>query len=269
MLAKERQRLVVGEVQRRGAARVGELTALLQVSGMTIRRDLDALQREGVLEKVHGGAVALSRSAEEPGFDAKFFRERSEKKAIAEAALALVKPHSSIALSAGTTTWFLASRLSEVEDLTVVTNSLKAADALAAERSRGMQLVLTGGTLTSSSALVGPMADVSIRSLAVDLLFLGVHGMDPDAGFTTPNLAEAETNRLLLAHAHQVVVLADHTKWRTIGLSRISDLSAADTVITDDGIDPEATATLQERVRRLIIARTADFPTEPRDPGSR
>jgi DeoR/GlpR family transcriptional regulator of sugar metabolism len=156
-----------------------------------------------------------------------------------------------------------------VDDLTVVTNSLKAADALAAARNRGMRLVLTGGTLTSSAALVGPMADASIRSLSVDLLFLGVHGMDPEAGFTTPNLAEAETDRLMVAHAHQVVVLADHTKWRTIGLSRISDLSAADALITDDGIDPEATGILQEKVRRLIIVRTDDSPSDRPDSGSR
>ncbi len=92
----------------------------------------------------------------------------------------------------------------------------------------------------------------------MDLLFLGVHGMDPAAGFTTPNLAEAETNRAFLEHARRVVVVADHTKWRTVGLSSFGPLSTADVLVTDDAIDPEAPGLLQEAVGDLVLAPVGD-----------
>ena len=88
----------------------------------------------------------------------------------------------------------------------------------------------------------------------MDVLFLGVHGMDPAAGFTTPNLAEAETNRAFLAHAQKVVVVADHTKWRTVGLCTFGPLSAADVLVTDDGMDEEARMVLGESVGELVLA---------------
>jgi DeoR/GlpR family transcriptional regulator of sugar metabolism len=115
-------------------------------------------------------------------------------------------------------------------------------------------VVLTGGVRTPSDALVGPVADAAIRSLHVDVLFLGVHGMDPVAGLTTPNLAEAETNRAFLAHAQKVIVVADHTKWRTVGLCTFGPLSAVDVLVTDDGIDQEARAVLGDTVGELVLA---------------
>jgi DeoR/GlpR family transcriptional regulator of sugar metabolism len=114
--------------------------------------------------------------------------------------------------------------------------------------------VLTGGVRTPSDALVGPLADATIRSLHVDVLFLGVHGMDPVAGLTTPNLAEAETNRTFLGHAKKVIVVADHTKWRTVGLCTFGSLSAADVLVTDDGLDADARAALTDTVGELIVA---------------
>jgi DeoR/GlpR family transcriptional regulator of sugar metabolism len=92
----------------------------------------------------------------------------------------------------------------------------------------------------------------------VDVLFLGVHGMDPEAGFTTPNLAEAETNRAFLAHAEKVIVVADHTKWRTVGLASFGPLPAADVLVTDDGLDQEARMLLEGTVGELVVAPVGD-----------
>jgi DeoR/GlpR family transcriptional regulator of sugar metabolism len=114
--------------------------------------------------------------------------------------------------------------------------------------------VLTGGVRTPSDALVGPIADLAIRSLHVDLLFLGCHGIDPEAGLTTPNLAEAETNRAFVHAARRVTVVADHTKWAIVGLSSFADLDEVDTLITDSELHAEARALLAERVGQLIIA---------------
>lgn len=252
MLASQRQRRIAEQLQQSGAVRVADLASALGVSEMTVRRDLERMQEAGVLTKVHGGAVPVGRSAEEPGFDAKLERATAEKAAIARSALTLVQPGSSVALSAGTTTWSLARLLPSVPGITVLTNSLSAAAELH-RQDPATPVVLSGGVRTPSDALVGPVADASIRSLYVDLLFLGVHGMDPDAGFTTPNLAEAQTNRTLVANARRVVVLADSSKWRTVGLSRIAALDAADMVITDDGLPSEARRVLGEACELVLV----------------
>lgn len=255
MLAKQRQAVILEEVRRSGGVRVSDLTELLQVSDMTIRRDLDVLAESGLVEKVHGGATAVGeRSTFEPGFEAKSFRERVEKEAIAELAATLVRPGSAIGLNAGTTTWALARRLGEVPNLTVVTNSIQVAGVFH-QHDRGDQtVVLTGGLRTPSDALVGPVAIGSIRSLNLDVVFMGVHGIDPRRGFSTPNLMEAEANRALAEAARRVVVVADHTKWGVIGLCSILDLDQADVLVTDAGLGEEARELLAEQVGELLVA---------------
>ncbi|HWG60085.1 MAG TPA: DeoR/GlpR family DNA-binding transcription regulator [Streptosporangiaceae bacterium] len=260
MLARHRQSLIFAEVRRIGSARVSDLTQQLGVSDMTIRRDLEVLARSGLIEKVHGGAVLPGApSNHEPGFEAKSVLEKPQKEAIARAAAALVDPGTAIALSAGTTTFALAQQLLDVTDLTIVTNSIRVANVFESPRP-GAQLsghasvVLTGGVRTPSDALVGPIADLGIRSLHVDQLFLGCHGVDPVAGLTTPNLAEAETNRAFVHAARRVTVVADHTKWGIVGLSSFADLDDVDTIVTDSQLHPEARALLTERIGQLIIA---------------
>jgi DeoR/GlpR family transcriptional regulator of sugar metabolism len=260
MLARHRQSVIVEELRRAGSARVSELTQALGVSDMTVRRDLDVLARAGLVEKVHGGAVLPGApSSHEPGFDAKSAREQGTKEAIARIAATLVVPGTAVGLSAGTTTFALARLLRDVAGLTIVTNSMRVASlfaesSLGARNSAGTSVVLTGGVRTPSDALVGPVADLAIRSLHVDELFLGCHGIDPVAGLSTPNLAESETNRAFVQAARRVTVMADHTKWGIIGLSSFANLEDADTLITDGGLPAEARALLADRVGKLIIA---------------
>ena len=254
MLAGQRQVLILEEVRRRGAVRVAELTELLDVSDMTIRRDLDVLAASGLVDKVHGGATAPGRlSADEPGFEAKSTRQLEEKEVIAKAAAELVEPGQAIGLTAGTTTWHLAQHVVDVPDLTVVTNSIQAANVLHRERRPDLTVILTGGVRTPSDALVGPVAVTTLRSLHVDVLFMGVHGMTADAGFTTPNLLEAETDQAFVASAERVVVTADHTKWGVRGLSRIARLDEVHAVITDGGLGTDARTVLEEHVDQVLI----------------
>lgn len=262
LLAHQRRALILDEVRLRGGVRVNELTRSLNVSDMTIRRDLDVLEREGLLRKVHGGAVLGDEaSSHEPGFEAKSEWETAAKHAIAKAAAALVAPGSAIALSAGTTTHALARELTEVTevtDLTVVTNSVRTAEVFEAARRTGSAastttVILTGGIRTPSDALVGPIADQAIRSLHVDLLFLGCHGLGTDTGLTTPNLAEAETNRAFLRSARRTVLLADHTKWSAIGLTTFAALEEVDVLVTDSLPQEEAVA-VTERVGEVLLA---------------
>jgi DeoR/GlpR family transcriptional regulator of sugar metabolism len=260
MLAKQRQSLILRTVRADGSARVSDLTQRLGVSDMTIRRDLEVLARTGLFEKVHGGAVLPGApSSHEPGFDAKSVRELPEKGMIARAAASLVTPGAAIALSAGTTTYALAEQLFSVPGLTVVTNSMRVANLFQGtgqgdHASPPTSVVLTGGVRTPSEALVGPIADLAIRSLHFDLLFLGCHGIDPGAGLTTPNLAESETNRAFVRSARRVIVVADHTKWGIVGLSSFADLDEVDTLVTDEHFPAEARKLVCDRVGQLIIA---------------
>ncbi|MER5498759.1 DeoR/GlpR family DNA-binding transcription regulator [Streptomyces sp. NPDC002561] len=264
LLAEQRRALILDEVRRRGGVRVNELTRRLNVSDMTVRRDLDVLSRMGVVEKVHGGAVPVAgASTHEPGFEAKSALELAAKEDIARAAAAMAAPGSAIALSGGTTTYALAQRLLDVPDLTVVTNSVRVSDAFHSARRTGASsgardgaatVVLTGGVRTPSDSLVGPVADRAIGALHFDVLFLGVHGISVEAGLSTPNLAEAETNRRFVQSARRVVVVADHTKWGTVGLSSFASLEQVDTFVTDDGLSAAARAEIEEHLPGLVVA---------------
>ncbi|WP_182111919.1 MULTISPECIES: DeoR/GlpR family DNA-binding transcription regulator [unclassified Actinotalea] len=261
MLAQQRQDLILARVRTAGAVRVADLVASLDVSDMTIRRDIAELARRGLVHRVHGGAVDARQAAHEPAFGAKRELAASQKRAIARAALAEIEPGSAVALSAGTTTHALAELIAAspaLRPLTVVTNSLPAADALHRPDDRELTVVLTGGTRTPSDALVGPIALRTLETLRVDVAFLGVHGVDLDAGLTTPNLLEADTDRALVRAAARTVVLADTSKWGAVGLSRIADLSEVAVLVCDDALPDEAAADLRERVDRLVLAPTYD-----------
>ena len=262
MLARQRQALILERVRESGAVRVAELAHDLGVSDMTVRRDLEVLHEHGLIEKVHGGATALSGLASfEPGFVAKSALQQSEKAAIAEAAAELVEPGMAIGISAGTTTHALAARVADVAGLTIVTNSIRVADVLHRSGRRDQTVILTGGTRTPSDALVGTFAVSQLRSIHLDQVFLGVHGMDARAGFTCPNLLEAETDRALIDAGRTCVVLADHTKWGVIGIASIGGLDTADVLISDRSLPSDAQDLLTDAVDRLLLVGA-----DPADP---
>jgi DeoR/GlpR family transcriptional regulator of sugar metabolism len=248
MHARRRHDEIVKILRQEGTIRVASLAGLLAVSEMTVRRDLEILSEAGVVEKFHGGASLVGRpTADEPGFDVKRTMQTEVKEAIARRAADRVRPGSSVGLTAGTTTWMLAKYL-EVRPLTVVTNSISVAEAFYPRASPTLDVVLTGGVRTPSDALVGPVAVASLSSLHIDILFMGVHGMTLNAGFTTPNLLEAETNRAFMGGAAELVVVADHTKFGVTGLSTICPLSKADALIVDRQLDPNALDLLRSEI---------------------
>jgi DeoR/GlpR family transcriptional regulator of sugar metabolism len=255
-LASVRRERILLALRREGAIRLGEIAQELGVSVMTVRRDLQSLQREGLVQRVRGGAVLPQAGTDEPGFDAKLQRQSAEKRAIADVARAMIRPGAAVGLSAGTTTWALARELAAMSGFTVVTNSMNAWNELQHCGRDGPATILTGGeSRTPSDALVGPTADLTLRSVFLDVLFLGVHGIDLRAGLTTPNAAEAETNRVFISRARRIVVVADHTKWQTTALCTMAELSAVDTLITDEGLELPARRQLSPTVGELRIAR--------------
>lgn len=262
MLAPQRHAYILERLRADGAVRVSDLMRQLNVSDMTVRRDLEALEAQGHLVKVHGGATLLRDSAvHEPGFDTKRTLEHEAKLAIARAAAALVEPGMAVAVSAGSTTYEVSRRLADIPRLTVVTNSVPAAEVLYHGGRSDQTIILSGGVRTPSDALVGPFAVNALRAVNVDIVFLGVHGMDARAGFTTPNLLEAETNQALIETGRKLVVTADHTKWGVTGVSTIARLERADVVICDRGLGEEAQGVLADQVGELLLVGAEDAAT--------
>jgi DeoR/GlpR family transcriptional regulator of sugar metabolism len=263
MLAAERRQAILRALHAGGAVRVADLATGLGVSEMTVRRDLDAMDAQNLLRKVHGGAVSRHNRGEEPWSSVKAAQQRAQKAAIATVAAATVEDGMTIAISAGTTTTELARRLRHRPSITVITNSVSVFTVLtdpAPDGADAPQVYLSGGVRTPSDGLVGPVADAAIASFRVDATYLGVHGFDPDAGLTTPNIAEAQTNRTLIGISARLIVVADHTKFGEIGTNVFAPLRQVDTMVVDDGLAEEDRAVIAARVGTLKIADTAAVP---------
>lgn len=239
MLAAERHAAILEQLGRRQAVRVSGLASAFGVSEMTVRRDIDVLEARGALVRVHGGAVRPgSLSAVEAGFEVNRTRGAEAKQRIALTAASLLAPGMTVSITGGTTTFALAPHLARIRELTVITNSLPLADELhrlhaVAPDGDTSQVLLSGGRLTPSRALVGPLATSTVMSLRADVCLMGAHGVDAEAGITTPNLAEADTNQAFVRTCGRLVVLADSAKMGVVSLARVSALDVAAALVTD------------------------------------
>ncbi len=234
-LAPERQSRVMAIVRRDGAVRVDQLSAELAVSAATVRRDLEALELQGQVKRVHGGAVRLHGGLDEPLFDDKEAMARPEKIAIAKAALALIRDGETVYLDGGSTVLELARLLVSRESVTIVTNSLRAAAELA---TGGPKLILIGGELRRrSQTIVGTLTRQTLETIHLDKAFMGTMGLTLDGGLSTTDPNEAFTKELVMARAGQVVLLAHHAKFGSVAFSKSGNLNDVDLLITDDGAD--------------------------------
>jgi DeoR family transcriptional regulator of aga operon len=235
MLNEERRRAILQMLDRDGRVLVVDLAKRYKTSQVTIRKDLDALHTQGLVHRTHGGALpARAGALEDPTLREKEKLHRKEKLRVATAAAAMVKEGQVVILDSGTTTTAIARALRNFRKLTVVTNAVNIAAELAGTE---VEVILTGGTLRKNSfSLVGPLADETLRHLNADVLFLGVDGIDVRYGLSTPNLLEANVNRLMVEGAKRTVAVCDSSKFGRRSLSHIVPLSAIHEVITDRGI---------------------------------
>lgn len=232
------------------AVTIGELTSRLGVSEATVRRDLDALQRSGLVQRTHGGAV--STQVHELPYPARSARQVMEKKAIARAAASLVSVGDTLFIGGGSTTLRLAELLVDA-DVTVVTNSLPVATELS--RSRRGQVIVVGGTVrTPELSLVGPRAVDGIRAYRASIAFLGVPALDVEHGFTADGDVEAATDSAFIDMAQRTVVLADHTKLGRVSTRQVVPLDVLDTVVTDTGAPTSVIADLRSSGTRVVVA---------------
>ena len=245
MLAVERKRLIAENLRQRGVISVAEMAEVLGTTEITVRRDMRAMARDGLLVRAHGGAVLPAAIGHEPSYSEKAHQAGAEKAAIARLAVKLILPGDSILLGPGTTTLALARLLTEVPELTVVTNSLLVAQALMA--SSRVEVILTGGTLRRSiHALVGPATEDSVRALRASKAFISGNGFTAERGLSTPSPLVAATDRAFANAAQHVVVLADHTKLGQDTMCQTVPAARVHTLITDSGADLALLAAIRD-----------------------
>jgi DeoR/GlpR family transcriptional regulator of sugar metabolism len=233
VFAAERRQLILEMVRANGAVSLRELARVVQTSEVTVRRDVRALEAEGLLDRRHGGAVLPGGFTRESGFPQKSHLATAEKTAIADLAANFVEEGEAIVVGAGTTTQELARRLARVPGLTVVTNSLLVAQALA--HANRVEVVMTGGTLRGSNyALVGSGAEQSLQGLRVSRAFLSGSGLTAERGLSTSNMLSASVDRALVQAAAEVVVLADHTKLGTDTMFQTVPTDVITRLVTDE-----------------------------------
>jgi DeoR family transcriptional regulator of aga operon len=253
MLNEERRRAILEILNREGLLLVSELARQFKTSQVTIRKDLDVLEGQGLVHRSHGGALPVREGAlEDPTLLEKEKLHRKEKLHIAAAAAAMVKEGQVVILDSGTTTTAIARALRNFRRLTIVTNAVNIAAELAGTE---VEVILTGGTLRKNSfSLVGPMAEEALRHLNADILFLGVDGIDALHGLSTPNLLEAKVNRMMVEGAKRVVAVCDSSMFGRRSLSQILPLSAIHGVITDRGIPKTDLKALQKaRIEMTLV----------------
>lgn len=233
----DRLATILDELSANSSVRVAELSERFGVSLATVRRDLQLLEEQRLVARVHGGAVARGILYELP-LRYKVARQEQEKRRIAAAAAKLVGDDSTVGFTGGTTSTEVARELSEKEGLTVVTNALNIASELAVRSN--LKLVVPGGVARAASyELVGPIGATALAGLNLDLVFVGVDGISVDAGCTTHHEVEAYTNRALINRARRAIVVADGSKMGRVAFARICALEEIDELITDSGAEGE------------------------------
>ena len=227
-----------------GTVDVTSLAKELAASQATIRRDLATLERQRLLQRTHGGAVAQAVSYELP-LRYKGVRFAAEKRRIAAAAAGTVAEGMAVGLTGGTTATEVARALADRPRLTIVTNALNIASELGVRPN--IKLIVTGGLARSQTyELSGPIAEASLAGLNLDVAFIGVDGVDASAGCTTHEEVEAHTNQVMLRHAQRAVLVADSSKIGMITFARICPVGDIDELITDQGADPAAVRALTD-----------------------
>lgn len=256
MTKLERHTFILEELLKQGSLLVSELAERLDVSSVTIRKDLTELERAGKLYRSHGKAILINPFANNRSVNEKEGLNAEEKQQIGLEAAKLVSPNDSILLASGTTIHALARNLHATDKLTVVSASLQATELLA--QNDNVDIIQLGGVVRHSSlSVVGQYADMILKGCSFSKLYLGVDGIDLDFGISTTDMNEAELNRSMIRTAQKTIVLADSSKFGRRGFARICSMDDIDMIITDSHISAQLVREIEELGIELIIAHGA------------
>lgn len=231
----ERHQFILNKIQKEGNLNVLDLCKELNVSSVTIRKDLKLLEDKSFLFKTHGGATLVSPYTIDRPVNEKEKLQSEEKNRIAIKAASLIQPNDSIVIASGTTVLALAKNIDPKDNLTVITSAINVAQELL--RHAEIEVLLLGGLLRkSSSSVMGPYAETILSDFFCSKLYLGVDGIDLEFGLTTTHGMEAHLNRRMIAVSQRTIVLADSTKFGKRGFGRICGVDEIHEVITDSGV---------------------------------
>ena len=257
MKGPHRQSQIIDIVHANGRIAIPEICAHFNVSEMTARRDLNALDRQGLLRRVHGGAIANLGRSYEPSFQARADKNLSAKTAIGLKAAQLIYDGDSIALDVGTTTLAIVSGLAGKRNLTIVTSCIQIANRVVDQLSLGIdvRLILTGGIVRQRElSMVGPIPEQVYRELHVDKAFIGIAGISLENGLTEYNIEDSRIKRMLIRNAHEKIVVADGCKFGVTTFASVAPLSAIDRVVTDRSAPAEILEQIREQGVDVILA---------------
>ncbi len=253
MLADERRAEILRLLEAAGSVSVKKLSEKFETSVVTIRHDLRRLEKQGLLERVHGGALIRHRTGIESTLSQRQRIEPTQKRRIAAHASHLAEDGDVVLLTDGSTTLALAHQLKLRPDVTMVTNSWSIMDEIGKEPSS--QVILLGGMLRHvTMAFIGPMTLAALATLRVDKLFLGVDGLSREYGVSTPNMLECEVYRAMITSSKQVIVLADHTKIGREYLYQMGPIESIDTLVCDAMTPSAVVNELREAGVEVLVA---------------
>jgi len=254
LLAEERRFRISEILSRERSVTAADLIRMLGVTAATIRRDLAALEKEGVLVRSHGGAVSRTSSTNfQPSYEALGRSHRAEKQAIAREAERLILDGETVFLEGSTTVYELARRLLHRNRLTVITNSPPIVEQF--QRSQHVSVISTGGELQKDVFyLSGVWAQRALSEIRVDKAVLGVSAIDPSYGISTASQAEAQIKKMILKAARVSIALADHSKFGNQGFAYVGPTTDIDVLVTDSATDPQYLGPIREAGVELILA---------------
>lgn len=257
MIVGERRNKILEILQEKGAIEVAELAKLFNVTGATIRRDLEMLERDGLLRRTHGGAVLPLSISYEPSYSSQKRKNLKEKIEIGKRASDLVYDGDTIFIESGTTNFHLAKNIKNRHNLTVVTNSIDIAKELL--NSSGTHIILTGGELRKETvALVGPLAERTLKEFKVDKVFLGISAVIPGRGMSTASIVEAQIKRLIIEMGKEVIGLADHSKFGKESFAFVAHTKVLNKLITDSKTPQKYIEALREEGVEVIICEVEE-----------
>lgn len=234
---------ILTALQKSGSVSVEALGKELQVSHVTVRRDLDMLETQGLLRRTHGGAVSIEPLFYEPfrndrSFQAQVERFAEEKRRIGRAAAELIKKGDIIALTPGTTTTEVVRGLPLNHNITVVTSTVNVAMELS--KRKDLDVYVTGGHLHGDwFSLVGPTAAQSLSRIMIHVLFIGADGIDAKAGVSCYDPEEAQLNSMMVRHAQKKIAVVDHSKFGIVAGWKICSTDELDVLVTDSAVSDE------------------------------
>ena len=251
----ERQQKIYELLRKHKNLSIDKLSSILEISKMTVRRDLDRLTKKGIVQRVHGRVIIGRTNEYEPPYIIRSLEMMQEKQMIGRLAASLIKDNAVIIVDVGSTLLELVRNIPENNNITVITNWIPVAVELS--KKRGLfNLVLVGGKVfTDELSIVGGYPEEMLKDFNADIAFLGVGGISDKFGITDFNMDEVQVKKQMIKSSREVIVLADHSKFGRVTPIKIADIKIIDKIITDDGLKEEDKINIERFDTEVIIAK--------------